>query len=238
MSAIWLLVLATGVTPFQPGDLSTAQPATAVAATQPAAMALSPAAAVVDPAARSPQQLRDAVTAALKRINGAKGADRAAAITTMTDLYSEISRDRQLTQPERQRLAAQLRTRLQRCAAQLRYELAHAGAVARSNSAISGSASSQASLPTAAQTGAAQTGAAGGPAAEGLDQLVDLIQMTLGGPDNWLPAQRAVNAPAGQGALALELEWAAAVRMATRAPAAGRADFSNKRKPMARRWSI
>ena len=112
MSAIWLLVLATGVTPFQPGDLSTAQPATAVAATQPAAMALSPAAAVVDPAARSPQQLRDAVTAALKKINGAKGADRAAAITTMTDLYSEISRDRQLTQPERQ-LARPIATRSQ-----------------------------------------------------------------------------------------------------------------------------
>jgi hypothetical protein len=157
-------------------------------------MAVSPAAAVVDPAARSPRQLRDAVTAALKKINSAKGADRAAVITAMTDLYGELSRDRQLSQPERQRLAAQLRTRLQRCAAQLRYESAHAGALARSSSPSSGSASSQASLPTAAQAGAA-----GGPAAEGLDQLVDLIQMTLGGADNWLPAQRAVNAPAGQG---------------------------------------
>jgi hypothetical protein len=162
-------------------------------------MAVSPAAAVVDPAARSPRQLRDAVTVALKKINSAKGAERAAAITAMTDLYGELSRDRQLTQPERQRLAAQLRTRLQRCAAQLRYESAHAGALARSSSLSSGSASSQASPSQANLPTAAQAGAAGGPAAEGLDQLVDLIQMTLGGADNWLPAQRAVNAPAGQG---------------------------------------
>ena len=243
MSAIWLLVLAAGVTPFQPGEPSTAQPAAAVAATQAAAMAVSPAIAVVDPAARSPQQLRDAVTAALKKINGAKRSDRAAAITAMTDLYGEISHDRQLTQPERQRLAAQLPHPITALSAQLRYELAHAAAVARSSSANSGSASSQASLPTAmqagaVQAGAVQAGAAGGPAAEGLDQLVDLIQMTLGGPDNWLPAQRAVNAPAGQGGAGFGVGMGGGGQNGNQGAGGGAGGFQQQGKPMARRWSI
>jgi hypothetical protein len=205
MSAIWLLVLAVGVSPFQPSDpsapSSTAQSAaaTAPAPTGPEAMAISPAAPVVDPNARSPQQLRDAVAVALRQLNSAKLDDRTAAVASITDLYRELTRDRFLTQSERQRLVGRVRTRLQRFAAQLRYESTHANALAKASSAAESSKTyrtnqSQASLPAAGPPGAA-----GGPAAEGLDQLVDLIQMTLGGPDNWLPPQRAVNAVAGQG---------------------------------------
>ena len=130
MTAIWLLVLATGVTPFQPGNSPAAKtPAAATAAQQtaaadsPAAMPVSPAAATVDPAARTPQQLREAVAAVVRQLNASKKNERIASIMSALDLYRELARDQQLTPQERNRLAAQLRARLQRSAAQLHYEL-------------------------------------------------------------------------------------------------------------------
>jgi len=176
MSVIFvLLAAATGVAPADSSQSSaTAAPGVAAArsGTLPPAVK----------AERSAKELRQAVADAARRANAAKPADRVAAVHSLVDLFTELGRDRQLSAPERQRLGAEVRSRLVRFSAQFRHEMAVANQrspSASTNGAVSG----------------ATAGAAGGPAAEGLDDLVDLIQKTIW-PDDWVLAQRV----GGQGA--------------------------------------
>ena len=75
-----------------------------------------------------------------------------------------------LSAKERLRLGLQVRARLQRLASQFRYETAHG-------------------LANNSKSGDTQTGAAAGPAVEGLDSLIEVIQTTVGRPDDWVAAQ-------------------------------------------------
>ena len=147
------------------------------------------AASTADATARSPKQLRDAVAEAMRRANSAKGIDRAAAVKSLLDVYRDLGRDALLPAKEKLRLGVQVRTRLQRLASQFHYETVH------NNSRGSNS------LGTATGTAAgSQSGAAGGPAVEGLDSLVDVIQTTIGRPDDWVAAQQGIGQQGGNGA--------------------------------------
>jgi hypothetical protein len=126
--------------------------------------------------AASPTDLRRAAADALRRANAAKRADRTAAITALVNVFKELGNDRQLPQQERQRLGAEIRLRLERFATQFRYELARDGQRAPAQSPAN---------------------AAGGPATDGLDNLVDLIQQAIG-PQDWVLAQR-IGGPGGAG---------------------------------------
>jgi hypothetical protein len=163
MSVIWvLLVAATGASPADSNQPSAATSPSASAAS--AATAL-PAAATESPA-RSAKELRRAVAESLRRANAAKETDRPAAVQGLVDLFNALGRDRQLPAQERQRLGAEIRSRLVRFTTQFRHELARN-----------------------AQRPPSESGAGGGPAAEGLDDLVDLIQKTIS-PQDWVLAQR------------------------------------------------
>jgi hypothetical protein len=159
MSVVWVLLMAaTGASPANSNESSQAVSQSVSGA--PAASAESP--------ARSAKELRQAVAESLRRANSAKAADRGAAIQSLVDLFQELGRDRQLSATERQRLGAEVRSRLARFAAQFRNELTRYAQ--RSSSEIA-------------------AGASGGPAVEGLDDLVDLIQKTIS-PQDWVLAQR------------------------------------------------
>lgn len=116
--------------------------------------------------ARSPKQLREAFADAMRLANVAKGSKRADVVNSLLDIYRDLGRDILLPAKERLRLGVQVRARLQRFASELRYEVAHNN-----------------SRPA---TSASQSGAAGGAAVEGLDSLVDVIQATIGRPDDWV----------------------------------------------------
>jgi hypothetical protein len=139
----------------------------------------------VEPVARSPKELREAVAQSIHRANEAKGGDRAAAVRSLIEVYRQLGRDVRLPVKERLRLAAQVRTRLQRFAGQFHYEIAHihprGGAPLAGNSNASGSG----------------VGAAGGPAVEGLDSLIEVIQTTIGQPADWVAAEQNGAQPAG-----------------------------------------
>jgi hypothetical protein len=167
MSVIWLLLVAAAGA--SPADSS--QPS--AAASQAATVAP---AATAESSSRSAKELRQAVVESLRRANSAKPADRAAAIQGLVDLFNDLGRDRQLPAIERQRMGAEIRSRLARFAAQFRHELAH-----------------NAQRLVADST----AGAGGGPAAEELDTLIDLIQKTIG-PQDWVLAQR-IGGPGGAG---------------------------------------
>jgi hypothetical protein len=157
MSVVWvLLVAATGASPAESSQHSAAD-------SQSASAEL---AVTAEPSGRSAKELRQAVVESLRRANSAKPADRPVAIQGLVDLFNDLGRDRQLPAIERQRMGAEIRSRLARFAAQFRHELAQN-----------------------AQRSSSEAGAGGGPAAEGLDNLVDLIQKTIG-PQDWVLAQR------------------------------------------------
>jgi hypothetical protein len=144
--------------------------------------------AAAQPHERSAKELRQAVADALRRANAAKPAERPAAVNSLVDLFNELGRNYQLLAMERQRLGAEVRSRLVRFAAQFRHEVVRAGQ--KNASRLSGAAA------------AAIAEAGGGPAAEGLDELVDLIEKTIQ-PDDWVLAQRFGGPGAGgQGAAA------------------------------------
>lgn len=167
MSVVWVLLVA--VTGASPADSSQTTAAVSQSASPaPAVSAESP--------ARSAKELRLSVAESLRRANSAKGADRGAAIQSLVDLFQELGRDRQLSASERQRLGAGVRSRLARFATQFRHELTRYSQRSSSESA---------------------PGAAGGPAVEGLDDLVDLIQKTIS-PHDWVLAQR-IGGPGGTG---------------------------------------
>jgi hypothetical protein len=128
----------------------------------------------VMPAERSGKELRQAVVEALRRAN-AKRPDYVATVTELVDLFKELGKDRQLAAEERQRLGVDVRSRLVRFAAQFQHEIARA----------------------AQRTGESKAGASGGPASDELNNLVDLIQKTVG-PQDWVLAQR-IGMPAGGG---------------------------------------
>jgi hypothetical protein len=145
---------------------------------------------VVSPSTPSPADLRDAVSSAMRRANQAKGNDRAQAVKSLLNVYQELGRDILLPAKERLRLGVQMRVRLQRFAGQFRYETAH------TNSARASDARNDVVLANRGQTGAAA-----GPAVEGLDSLVELIQTTIGRPDDWVAvaAQQGLGQPGGNG---------------------------------------
>jgi hypothetical protein len=119
---------------------------------------------------RTPSQWRQSIADAMRKANSAKSGERGPAVETLAALFNELGQDQQLSATERNRLGAEIRSRLQRFANQFRYEATH-----RSTS----------------------NGAAGGAAAEGLDNLVDLIAKTIG-PQDWVLAQR-IGPPGQQG---------------------------------------
>jgi hypothetical protein len=165
MSVIWVLLLAaTGAAPAQSSAGGTAE-----ATSGPAA----PKTVATQPAAKSAKDLRQAVTDGLRHANSAKPADRQAAVTALVDVFKELGRDQRLPAKERQRLGAEIRSRLLRFATQFRHDLAHSGQ----------------------RPADSRAGAAGGPGVEGLNDLVDLIEKTIG-PDDWVLAQR-IGGPAG-----------------------------------------
>ncbi len=143
---------------------------------------------VVSPSTPSPAELRDAVSSAVRRANLAKGNDRAQAVKSLLNVYQKLGRDILLPAKERLRLGVQVRARLQRFAGQFRYESAHA------NSARASDARND-----VVQAKSGQSGAAAGPAVEGLDSLVELIQTTIGRPDDWVAvaAQQGLGQPGG-----------------------------------------
>jgi len=151
MSGIWLLVLATGATPAEIADSANAG-TVVVSSSAPAA----------ETAARSPQQLRDAVAAALHRLDAANGADRATAVKSLVEVYRDLGRDQLLKPYDRSRLGSQVRTRLQRVANQLRF-------------AANRAADAQADAP---------------------DTVAGWINDVVGGPGDWILAQR-LGGPAG-----------------------------------------
>jgi hypothetical protein len=175
MSVIWvLLVAATGAAPADSSQTSTATSSSVSAARSGT---ITPAS--TKSAERSAKEVRQAVADGLRRANAAKGADRIAAVRSLVDLFNELGRDRQLSAPERQRLGADVRSRLVRFATQFQHEL--------TRTAQHGSVGA---------TVAAIGEAGGGPAADGLDDLVNLIQKTIR-PDDWVLAQRVGGAGAG-----------------------------------------
>jgi hypothetical protein len=181
MSVMWLLlVAATGAAPAHSSQSSAAAPGV----TSSRSGTVPPAAAQSHD--RSAKELRQAVGGAMRRANAAKPAERPAAVQTLVDLFNELGRDRQLSALERQRLGAEVRSRLVRFAAQFRHEVTRDGQKNASRSS----------------GGVAIAEAGGGPAVEGLDELVDLIEKTIR-PDDWVLAQRVGGAGAGgQGAAA------------------------------------
>src|SRR5438270_2311181 len=159
MSVVWVLLMAAmGASPADSSQFSAAVSHSAAP----------PSPVVAESPARSAKDLRQAVAESLRRANSAKAADRSAAIQSLVDLFDELGRDRQLSATERQRLGAEVRSRLGRFATQFRHELTRSTHRSSSESAL---------------------GAAGGPAVDGLDELVDLIQKTIG-PEDWVLAQR------------------------------------------------
>jgi len=154
-----------------------------------------PSPAISSPSALLPTQLRDALSDTMRRANAAKGNDRAAAVKSLLDVYRDLGRDVLLPAKERLRLGVQVRVRLQRFASQIHYEAAHHNS---SRASDAGSGVSQANLGQTGNSIAANTaaGAAAGPAVEGLDSLVELIQTTIGRPDDWVAAQLGGNGPA------------------------------------------
>ena len=124
---------------------------------------------------RTPLQWRQAIAAAMRTANAAKAGERAPAIESLVTRFNELGQDQQLSAAERGRLGAEIRSRLSRFANQFRYELAH----------------------QAQRAATASNGAGGGAAAEGLDNLVDLISKTIG-PQDWVLAQR-IGQPGQQG---------------------------------------
>src|SRR6266700_3342888 len=143
MSVVWvLLVAAMGASAADAGQSSVAVSHSTAA----------PSAVIAESPARSAKDLRLAVAESLRRANSAKAADRAAAIQSLVNLFHELGRDRQLSATERQRLGAEVRSRLARFATQFHHEITRSTHRSSSESA---------------------PGAAGGPAVEGLDELVD-----------------------------------------------------------------
>jgi len=136
--------------------------------------------AIVAPASpgRTPSQWRQAIADAMRKANSAKPGERSPAVEALVALFNELGQDQQLSPAERGRLGAEIRSRLSRFANQFRYELAH----------------------PAQRAAASANSAAGGAAADGLDNLVDLISKTIG-PQDWVLAQR-IAQPGQQGAQA------------------------------------
>jgi hypothetical protein len=164
---IWvLLVSATGVVAADSSSPSAQSP------TFPSKVVVS-----TSQTAASLTDLPRAAADALRTVNAAKPADRAAAIAALVNVFKELGNDRQLPQQERQRLGAELRSRLERFAVQFRCELAQKA--------------------RRASTSESPAGGTDGPAADGLDNLVDLIQQTIG-PQDWVLAQR-IGGPGGAG---------------------------------------
>ena len=186
MSVVWaLLVAATSVSPVNANDNARAVGAVAAhpaAAASPYTDGYAPPATSVpvESAAPSAKQLRAAVAAGLRRANAAKPADRTAAVTDLIALFRKLGQDRQLPAHQRQRLGVEVRSRLLRFAAQFRHESARIRAAMAAGSQF-GSAVKTADPVTA--------GARGGAEVEGLDNMVDLIQKTIG-PQDWVLAQR------------------------------------------------
>ncbi len=177
-----LLVAATGAAP---ADSSQSSAVTSPNIASSRSGTLPPAAAPSHQ--RSAKELREAVADALRRANAAKPAVRAATVQSLVEAFNELGRDRQLSSVERQRLGAEVRSRLVRFAAQFRHEMT------RSSQRGSPGASGGSIMAAAVE-------ASGGPAAEGLDDLVNLIQKTIR-PDDWVLAQRVgPGAAGGQGA--------------------------------------
>jgi hypothetical protein len=142
--------------------------------THPAASSSNdPTTAKVTRAVRSAKELRQAVADALRRAN-AKRPDDALTVGELVNLFKDLGTDQQLTVQERQRLGVEVRSRLLRFAAQFQHEIGHA-----------------------AQRADSQGGTAGGAPAEDLNNLVELIQNTVG-PQDWVLAQR-IGGPAGAG---------------------------------------
>lgn len=169
MSAFWiLLVAAAGAVPAEATNSASS------GSTAPQAKSTAPETVATQPASKSAKELRQAVADGLRRANSAKPAERPAAVSSLVDLFRELGRDQQLPAKERQRMGVEIRSRLQRFATQLRHDLTH----------------------NSQRSGDPKAGAAGGPAAEGLNDLVDLIEKTIG-PDDWVLAQR-IGGAAGQ----------------------------------------
>ena len=180
--------------------------------------------AAVAPAAPSPKELRAAVADAMRRANSAKGAEIPAAAKSLVNLYHELGADVLLPARQRVRLGLQVRVRLQRFASQIRYEMAH-------------NSSRPASI-AATQTAA---GSAGPAAAEGLERLVELIQTTIGQPDDWVAVQQNAlgKRPADRRLpAALESGQAALVRLMAAAPSAMPRSSTRRRLRTGPTWSI
>ncbi len=171
MSVVWVLILAAaGASPSQ----APTAPASSRAPTVGTSSADSS-----QSGAHSTRQLRQAVAEALRRAGSAKAADLPVAITALVDVFNELGRDQELPANERQRLGAEIRSRLARFETQFKRQMAK----------------------SAQRPADSRPGAAGGPAVEGLDTLVDLIEKTIG-PDDWVLAQRIGPNGAGQGGAA------------------------------------
>lgn len=130
---------------------------------------------------RSAAELRRAVATSMRLANTAKPNDLAPAVKSLADVYDQLGGNTSLAGKERLRLGLQVRSRLQRFASQLRYQQTH-GAV---------------SAKPVAENGA--MGAAGPPANNGLNDMVELIQTTIGRPDDWLAQQIGPIPGAGNG---------------------------------------
>jgi hypothetical protein len=116
----------------------------------------------------------------LRRANSAKGNRLGAAVQSLIDLYGELGRDVWLPIKERVRLGVQVRVRLERFASQFRYETAHNNSRSTSVAVVQSVA-----------------GSAGPPATQGLNDMVELIQTTIGQPDDWVAAQQRAIQPGG-----------------------------------------
>lgn len=141
---------------------------TGVGLTGSARLSLAQVAVVPPPAIQAPAPMRDTVAAALRRIDSAKPADRAAAVKALVDVYRDLGRDRQLGANERNRLGNLVRARLQRLATQAKFEAnrnaPRGAAVARPGDAA--------------------------PAADAPDTIAGMLQDVVGGPGDWILAQR------------------------------------------------
>ena len=160
MSVAWILfVAATGVLPADSSQTAATSAATTVV-----------------PANRSARDPRKVVADTLHRANVAKGAERVSAVAALVELFNELGKDRQLPPPERQRLGAEIRSRLLRFAAQFQHEFSRAAQ--RSAADPDGIASVDAAL-------------------DDLKNLVDVMRRNVG-PEDWVLAQR-IAAPGGAG---------------------------------------
>ncbi len=171
MQAIWVFLLAaTGAT--QASD-NFPQPAVSQAINYDQLAMIQPDSKV----------LKREIADALRLAGAAKSKDVPRAVKRLVELFDELGSSSDLTATEKQRLGVELRSRLNRYEIQFRSEIVKANRRATAGTTA---------------TAANATTAQGGQAVEGLNDLIDVIQKTIG-PQDWVLAQQRPGFPNGGG---------------------------------------